>query len=410
LVTMPKPDSLLDASEQPPEIVVGVVTSSFPVPNNPASGVFVERLVANMPPGVRPIVLLPCPNVALMDQSEARYRTECFRYGPRSWLRLAHRPGGLPDAWRRRDPALLLLPLFLPAMFLACLRLAGKVDVIHGNWSLPALIASLAGRLRRRPAIATLRGEDITRAESSWLFRALLRACLAWNSRTVVVSEAMRDSLQRTFGLYAHRIDFVPNGVSADPASQTTAFHDPLRLVTVGSLIQRKRVATLLQALVHEDCPSTTVLRIVGEGPERASLERLAQSLGVRDRVQFVGGVAPDDVPSHLQWADLFVFASESEGRPNAILEAMASGLPILATDIPGVRELLGPRGGILFPVGDVTALVKAIGLLLNDPDLAQSLGHEARARIDQLGLSWPASAARYASIYRQVLAEAEKA
>jgi glycosyltransferase involved in cell wall biosynthesis len=105
-----------------------------------------------------------------------------------------------------------------------------------------------------------------------------------------------------------------------------------------------------------------------------------------------------------------FVFASGSKGRPNAILEAMAAGLPIIAKDIPGVRELRGPAGGILFPVGDVTALVKGPGRLRTELKFAQSLGREARARIDQVGLSWPASAARYSSIYRQVLAEAEKA
>ena len=385
------------------QLRVGIVTSSFPVPANTSSGIFVERLVAHLPDSIRATVLTPCPDSALSKPDGRAYTLTCFKYGPRSWLRLAHRPGGLPDAWRRRDPALLLLPLFLPALFIGCLRLAGRVDVLHGNWSLPAVIAAVAGRVRGRPAIATLRGEDISRAEGSPLFRWLLASCLALNERTVVVSESMRDHLHREFPKYTARIEFVPNGVLSGEGVARSAFRSPLRLITVGSLIHRKRLETLLQALAHPACPAETVLRVVGDGPERGSLESTARSLALGSRVEFVGGVPPEQVAKHLCWADIFVFGSESEGRPNAVLEAMAEGMPILATDIPGVRELIGSGAGLLYPVGDSTTLAQAISTVSTDPQSAHTLGREAKARIERSGLTWPAAGFRYAALYREI-------
>jgi glycosyltransferase involved in cell wall biosynthesis len=386
---------------------VGVVTTSFPVPINPASGIFVKHLVSHLPETVGATVLIPCPEVhAPPPPSGGGYKLQCFLYGPRRWLRLAHRPGGIPDALRRRDPALLLLPFFVPAMFIACLRLAGKVDVLHGNWSLPALIAAMAGKFRGRPAIATLRGEDITRAQHSRLFRWILGVSLSLNRRTVVVSASMHEDLRQRFPHRTDRIEFIPNGVLEGPSRVRPRFRSPLRLVTVGSLIRRKRIDTLLRALAHPDCLADTHLRIVGDGPEHASLRVLADNLGLGQRVDFTGGVLPDEVAAHLDWADLFVFASESEGRPNVILEAMAEGLPILATDIPGVHELIGSGAGNLFPVGDAPRLAGLIRAINLDPEKAQAMGREAKVRIQESGLTWTAAASRYAALYQQVSAE----
>ena len=385
-------------------IRVGLVTTSFPVASNPSSGIFVQRLVEQLPIGVSATVLTPDGQSTAIVDPNAAYNLECFSYGPRKWMRLAHHPGGIPEALRRRDTAILLLPLLVPAMFLACLRLASRVDVVHGNWSAPGLIAAIAARIRGRPAIVTLRGEDITRSESSMLFRAILRACLAMNCRTVVVSESMRDSLRRRFPSRAKEIEFIPNGVSINLSGRRPQFHMPLRLVTVSSLIRRKQVSTLLEALTYPGAASTAVLRIVGDGPERETLESTAIDLGIANRVEFVGGVPPDQVEGHLAWSDMFVFSSESEGRPNAILESMAAGLPTVATNIPGVRELLRPDRGMLFPVGDAGGLAQCIDALATDPTIAQAMGHSALATIRNSGLTWASTAERYSKLYRDLV------
>ena len=390
-----------------PMLRVGMVTTSFPVAHWASSGIFVQRLAASLPANVETEVLIPCPDTALTDEPQARYRLHCFAYGPRPWLRLAHHPGGIPDALRRRDPSLLLLPLFLPAMFAACLRLAGRVDLMHGNWSLPGLIAALAARIRGKPALITLRGEDVNRAQTSPLASRLLAASMCLNRYVVVVSEAMREQLTRDYPAHASRVRHIPNGVNLPAARPCNGFRQPLRLVTVGSLIRRKRLDLMLHALAHPEAPPDVLLHIVGDGPERERLAALIDDLGLRDRVVLVGGVEPSSVAEHLRWADLFLFTSESEGRPNVLLEAMAAGLPIVALDIPGVAELLAEGRGWCIPNHGPGDLAPVLARVAADAREAARRGAAARRWIIDSGLSWQTAAARYADLYAQCLAPA---
>lgn len=382
---------------------VGVVTTSFPVAGNTSAGIFVERLVAHLPETVMATVLMPASDSVVTPPANASYQINCFAYGPRTWQRLALRPGGIPDALGRLDPAVLLLPLLMPAMFVACLRLAGQVEVMHGNWSVPGLVAAVAARVRGRPSIVTLRGEDVTRAENSKLFEWLLRACLRLNNYAVVVSEAMCERLSRRFPQHVHRIRLIPNGVSISGASTYPKLRSPLRVVTVSSLIQRKRVETLIEALGHLRKQVDVTLRIVGDGPQRTALEKQATDLGVRKYVEFVGLVQPESVEQHLEWADIFVFASESEGRPNAVLEAMAASLPFIGADIPGVRELAAGDTGLLYPVGNAQALAQHIRQLAANPEDAWRMGKRGRQRILDDDLSWESAGKRYAALYKEI-------
>ncbi len=387
-----------------PSLRVGVVTTSFPVVGYSPSGIFVERLLFHMPKGVSVTVLTPCSDSEAPNSDGSPYLLRCFAYGPRRWQRLAHRPGGIPEAMRRRDPALLLLPLFLPAMFFASFRLAGKVDVMHGNWSVPGVVAAVAARMRGRAALVTLRGADVNRAENSQPARWVLAACLYLNRYTVVVSEAMRDGLRLRYPRWADRISFVPNGVSVESVAKRPVLRSSPRLLTVGSLIGRKRIETLLQAVALLQDGLGGTLRVVGDGPELDKLQRMANRLGIGLRVDFAGAVSPNDIERHLHEADIFLFASESEGRPNAILEAMAAEMPIVATDIPGVRELVGEDGGLLFPVGDARALARCVETLLADPVAARSMGCRAGRRIREGGLTWDAAARSYVALYQDAM------
>jgi glycosyltransferase involved in cell wall biosynthesis len=384
---------------------VGIVTTSFPVEGNPASGIFVQRLASSLPESVDATVLIPRPATRPPDRSGQGFRVTTFSYAPRKWSRLAHEPGGIPDALRRRDPVVLIIPFLVMAMFLACLRLAGRVDVIHANWSLPGLLGGISAKLRGRAAITTLRGSDVTRAQGSRIDRWILGACLATNDRTITVSQAMLDSVRAAFPTYADRVEFISDGVESLPPRGGRGLSSPLRLVTVSNLVRSKRVDTLLTMLGDPACPADAVLRVVGDGPERTALERMALARGVRERVEFVGRVPPDEVSRHLQWADIFVFASESEGRPSVVLEAMAAGLPVIASDIPGTRELLHPTAGILLPVGDATGLAEAVRKLRREPGLVRDLQIAGPTRIAELGLSWHATGHRYAELYRRLAA-----
>ena len=115
-------------------------------------------------------------------------------------------------------------------------------------------------------------------------------------------------------------------------------------------------------------------------------------------------------MPEYLATADAFVLASHSEGRPNALLEAMAAGLPALVTPLPGVLELVeAETSALVFPVNDDRALALNLKRLDDDPELGHQLGRAARQRIDALGLHWNATGNAYSALYRQILVDARR-
>jgi glycosyltransferase involved in cell wall biosynthesis len=385
-------------------LTVGIVTTSFPVYTGHASGIFVERLVRALCQHVDLRVLLPSPDQAMDSPEDSAYSVICFRYGPRGWQKLAHRPGGIPDALKRNDRSLLLIPFFVLMMFLSCIRLAGRVDLLHGNWSIAGMLAAAAARLRGKPSLVTLRGEDINRAKNSRIFKMILKRSTILNHYSVCVSQAMCEELSAMFPELADRILFIPNGVNSPESIGERCFHDPVRLVTVGSCIQRKRLDVILRAIAQPGVKGKVILRVVGDGPELVNLTGLVRELGVAGNVEFLGAVPPARVWDHLKWADIFVFSSESEGRPNAVLEAMATRLPVVASDIPGVSELIDADLGVLYPVGNADALAESLRAMIRNPEEALQYGINAQAALDRMGLTWAASAERYFSVYEKMI------
>ena len=182
------------------------------------------------------------------------------------------------------------------------------------------------------------------------------------------------------------RVDRIPfHGRSAEP-------DEPIRLITVGRLIPKKGTDILLRALALLPRTIPYHLWIVGDGPQREGLRHLARSLGLEDRVTFLGWLSHAQVIERMLRAHIFVLPSrtdpetgETEGTPTVLLEAMATGLPVIATrhaDIP----FIVPEGtaGLLVPEGDVTALAQALDALLNRPDRWPDMGRAGREHVRQ--------------------------
>ncbi len=389
-------------------IRVAVITTSFPLREGAVSGVFIQRLVNNFPSFVRATVVTPSDVTPLPDDATDRYDLSCFRYAPWRWQMLAHQPGGIPVALKRYKLMRLVLPFFLTAMFFACYREAKKSDVIHANWSVNGAIAGIAGRLAGKPVVTTLRGEDVTRAESSRVYRLFLSLCFKTNDRLVAVSEAISTSLIQQFPAHKRKVFFLPNGVDARLLDIEHASRKPegvFRLITVGSLIPRKGVDVIINALARLKDPSRFHLSIIGSGAELATLEALVRRESLMGCVAFIGEVAPEKVTRYLLKADAFVLASYSEGRPNVVLEAMAAGVPVVASDIDGVRELITDGDtGLRFPPGDATALAKRMKQLADNAELQTQFANEGRAFIVRNRLIWSDVGERYANIYNEVV------
>jgi glycosyltransferase involved in cell wall biosynthesis len=397
----------VERENSPAGLHVLVVTTSYPIRGGPPSGPFIQRLADNMPPQVKVTILTPCVGAREEYQQPSGSHVTCFRYAPKPWQRLAHVPGGIPVALRSNPLLYLLLPGFLLCLFMACWRASKQVDIIHANWSVNGAVAGIVAGLRGIPLVTTLRGEDVSRAGHSRLFRWLLKQCLKMSRHVITVSRALREQVVEQFPAWAGKVGVIHNGIDRRLLNQELVRGDRevFNIVTVGSLISRKNVATLVRALQRLPDLKAVKLVIVGDGPERKELECLISELGVESSVSFAGPVPPDDVVRYMEAADALVLCSLSEGRPNVVLEAMAVGLAVVATAIQGVTEIIDDgKSGLLFEPTDVAVLADHLEKLRREPDLRLQLATEARSWIRDQNLFWDATGREYHTIYQECI------
>lgn len=385
-----------------------VLSTSFPLPQYPVSGIFVERLVRALSSYYRLTVVAPCANSSNIKISDTPYSLNCFRYAPRSWQLLAHAPGGIATAIRRNLFLLALVPGLVLSMFFSCLLKAKEKQIIFANWSICGLVAGVVGRLRGIPVVTTLRGSDVNLVKHSFFNKWFLAVTIAFSRRTVTVSAAMARTLAHRYPRFAGRIQMIPNGIDNSLfylERLPPHFGVKLRLVFVGNLISLKGVDTILRALAT--LPPDINLKIIGEGNQRKALEELCVAMDIIQRVNFMGALLPESIPAVLQESDALVLASYSEGRPNVVLESLAAGLAVVATRIEGTSELvIDGQTGLLFPPGDADALRACIEKLYLDPVLCRRLGESGREWIKEQGLLWQNTAAAYARVFEEVIAE----
>jgi glycosyltransferase involved in cell wall biosynthesis len=210
---------------------------------------------------------------------------------------------------------------------------------------------------------------------------ALQRHAYRCAHAVVTNSSAARAQLERE-GLPSDRIHVIPNGVAVERFAPIAIVRPVRTIVTVANLRREKAHEVLLRAAARL-APSHPELRFVvaGDGPRAAELRALASTLGVGRQVEFLGHV--DDVASLLRGADAFVLPSRSEAFPNAAIEAMAAGLPVVASAVGGLLDLVDDgRTGVLVPPDDPAALAGAIEALVLDPARASRLGAAARGEV----------------------------
>jgi len=250
-----------------------------------------------------------------------------------------------------------------------------------------SIAAALLAWSRRLPLVTTGHVASVsqlpplTQAAATAYEQTVGRLILRSSTRVIAVSEAVAAHL-RHLGAAADRVRVVTNGVDQDRF--TPGARDPHRrqVVFVGRLIQNKGPADALAAFAALGRPEAR-LTFVGDGPMRAELEREVARLGLGGAVCFTGHL--DDVAPILGSADVLIRPSRTEGQSLAILEAMAAGVCVLATDIPANRELVDDGdSGLLAPVGDTRQLAAGLARLLDDGVLRDRLAAQGRQRARQ--------------------------
>ena len=312
---------------------------------------------------------------------------------PLPYLRQLWGLAALPAVWRRTPDA---------------------VDVVHAHQGedLAALpLARLSARRHRCPLVVTLHcsvGHTLTggslrarllRLVGGWLERRCLRRADA-----VVVLTDRAAAAVRADGIPGARVHTIPSGF--DPGLFAQAHEDVLpgtprpRIGYVGRLAPQKRADVLVEAFGRMHRPASLVL--VGDGPDRDLVERLVAHSPARDRIAMTGFVSHSAVPAVLAALDVLVLPSAYEEMGSVLTEAMAAGLPVVASDVGGIPDVVQHGStGLLVPPLDVDALAAALDRLVGDPVLRDRLAAGARAHAGSY--AWPRLAARVAAVYSRV-------
>ena len=281
-------------------------------------------------------------------------------------------------------------------------------DVVHVHLFPAQLWTAAAKRLSRSPIpLLTTEHGTHNRRRKAW-FRPLDRWMYAQYGTIVCASDAIADSLTAWVPQCARQVSVITNGIPLGRFSNVGEIENgdlPLVgpgpvVLSVGRLAPEKDQETLVRAMAL--VPDAHLI-LVGVGPLRQELGAIASSVGVADRVHFLG--ARQDVPELIQRADVYVQPSKWEGFGIAAVEAMAGGTPVVVSHIPGLSDVVGDAG-VLFPAGDHRRLADSLKQLLQDPEQRRILAEKGRLRARLFSIE--NTARKYTALYRSLGTGAE--
>lgn len=400
---------------------IAVLAHSFPRFAGDTHGPFVKRLSEEIARLGHEVWALVPYDRELRDDPATPLHIRSFRYMvPDSahglgYSRTLRRDIGLRLSAYAQSP----LYFLFGARALTRLVRRERIEFVHAHWILPnGYLAARAAARTGVPYGVTLHGSDVFMAERNPLFRRLATRALAGASYVTSCSGELRERLLRVAGeRYADRVRLVPNGTdlaapsAADPAAlrRRFGFADTDAVVAaVGRMVDKKGFDVLLEAVPAVLAERPEARFVFGGGGElQSTLETRASALGLDRAVRFTGALSHPEVLQLIGGADLFVMPSvrdakgNVDGLPIVVLEAMAAGKPVVASDVSGLPlAVRHGETGTLVPERDPAALAAAIRDLLGDRERARRWGERGRARVAD-ELNWPAIARRHDQLLR---------
>jgi len=380
-------------------------TTLYPSQVRPQHGIFVEtRLRKLVESGaVTASVTAPCPWFPLRSRWFGRY--SLFARQPREEiryrLRIDHpRYLQLPKIGMSVAP-LAIFTALLPVLRRQ-LREGRDFDLIDAHYFYPDGVAAvLLGRALGRPVVVTARGSDLNIIAEY----AAPRRWICWSARRADGLVAVSSGLKRrlvALGIVEERVHVLRNGVDLaffrptdrDVARQALGLTRPT-LLAVGNLVGLKRHRMMVEALVG--LPGVDLV-IVGEGPERTAIEKLARERQVADRVRLLGHLPQERLPDVYSAADLLLLVSTHEGWPNVVLESMACGTPVIVPDIDGIADIVGaPEAGRIVQEPTPDRLATAAR------DLLAALPARAATRAYAERFDWQSTTEGQIALFREI-------
>jgi glycosyltransferase involved in cell wall biosynthesis len=341
------------------------------------------------PNDTRPLVLHVFPTFAV-GGAQVRFAALANRFG-RDFRHIVVALDGETGCRERLDPT---LDITFPVVeapknsmlanawrFRALLREWRPDVLVTGNWgAIEFAIANLPAFTRHLHVVDGFGPEE---RETQIPRRVLLRRLVLANGLVIVPSRTLERIATETWKLSPRTVRHVPNGIDLSRFAAAPRAPNPIPVIgTVAALREEKNIARLIRAFATATRGRPARLTIVGDGAERPMLTALATELGVADHVTFTGH--RDDTPALYAGFDMFALTSDTEQMPLSIIEAMASGLPAVSTDVGDVRTMLAPDNGPFVVPRDDQAFATALGEMLADPFGRARIGAANRAKAER--------------------------
>lgn len=407
-----------------------MVTSSYPKYEGDVTAPFVESIAMSVAAAGNEVhVLAPYHPDVKRAPVEKGVHLHFFKYIPFRHLNIWGYAESMEADVRVRGAIYPLTPVVFLSSLWALWRLTGRIkfDVMHGHWVIPnGPVAAIVARMRRLPLVISMHGSDVFVAEQSKPVSAVARWCFRAAS---AITAPSADLLHRAIriGAPASRSHLVPYGV--DPGTFTRIEGagpllrqelglpvDSLVVFAVGRMVYKKGFEYLIRAVpaILRERPNAKIV-LAGGGDLMPRLKSLVQQLGVEKSVIMPGWVTRDKMPLFFSGCDLFVLPSvvdqqgNVDGLPNTLLEAMASGRPVVATSVAGVPlAVKDGENGLLVPEKQPGELSSAINLLLRAPELRLQYGQAGRRRVEN-DLNWQTTARTFGQLYAAALARRKR-
>ena len=253
------------------------------------------------------------------------------------------------------------------------------INIVHTHGFKADVLGFLATRNLPVKLVATIHGWTADEGLRIKVYEAISRTFLKRFDRVYPLSPALLDHLKKN-KFNPFKLQLILNAVDLsafDFHFNVRQADDPFSLLFVGRLCRPKGIFDLLDAFSKVKTVAPVTLTVVGDGPDRMELEELSRTLGVADKVKFIGAVA--SIAHLLKYSHALVLPSYSEGIPRVVMEAFAAGVPVIGTAIPGIKQLVEEGlTGLMVPVGDPKSLAQAVRQMCERPDLAQRMAGNA--------------------------------
>jgi len=286
-----------------------------------------------------------------------------------------------------------------------------EYDIIHAHSHLffSTNVCALVRKFSSTPLVITNHG-IMSASAPDWLNLLYLNTLGKWTLNTadkiICYTEDEKEYLINTLRISSSKVVVISNGVDTDKFCPREEHHQSngLKILWAGRFVNGKGVEYLIRAIdiLVKEVPDLH-LTLVGEGPERESIQTLINDLGLSDNIDIIDFVPYEEMPQMYQASDIFVLPSLHEGVPRTVIEAMSCGLPVVVSDFPHLHDLIN-GGGLMFPKRDIQSLVDVLRELACSKEVRLQIGRRAREKVIK-DYSWESTVSRTLTLYQEIIA-----